>query len=353
MFLIIDGSSLLVTAYYGNLPRSILFEKDEEKKKTHYGEILHSDDGRYTNAVYTMIKQILKILEKQKPEQIAFVFDKTRDTFRREMYQDYKGNRGDTPDPLKEQFVTMESMLEKAGFKVFYSDEFEADDFAGSLVEKFKGQTAIRLLSKDHDYLQLVSAECTKEDVRCWMLMSSQDKANEYYDRHILPIYGKDFVNAIKNIVPDKTFEFSDAICFAEEGVHANQIADKKGISGDTADNIPGIKGIADKTTVPLLNEYESLEGIYEKLDSLEDEKQEKELAAYFKTKLGISRNPIKLLKEGREMAELSKKLATIRRDIEIEESLDDFSLRINKDAWMEDLASLNCVSLISEVKKL
>ena len=82
-FLIIDGSSMLSTSYYGNLPKSILFAKTDEEKERHYPEILHTSDGKYTNAMFTMLRSLLAVYKKVKPEYVAFTFDMTRDTFRR------------------------------------------------------------------------------------------------------------------------------------------------------------------------------------------------------------------------------------------------------------------------------
>ena len=107
-FVIVDGSSMLSTCYYAVLPREIMFAKTEEEKKKHYGRILHAQDGTYTNAIFGMLKMVVSLMKRQQPEYVAFVFDKTRDTFRRELYPAYKGNRGDTPEPLKSQFVLME-----------------------------------------------------------------------------------------------------------------------------------------------------------------------------------------------------------------------------------------------------
>ena len=139
--LIIDGSSMLSTCYYGNLPKSILFAKTEEEKEKHYEQILHTSDGKYTNAMFTMLRTLLGIYKKVKPEYVAFVFDKTRDTFRRtELGADfYKANRKETAKPLKEQFIQMEEFLQEIGCAVFMSDDYEADDYAASLVEKFEG----------------------------------------------------------------------------------------------------------------------------------------------------------------------------------------------------------------------
>ena len=174
--LIIDGSSMLSTSYYGNLPKSILFAKTEEEKEKHYGQILHTSDGKYTNAMFTMLRTLLGIYKKVKPEYVAFVFDKTRDTFRRtELGADfYKANRKETSKPLKEQFVQMEEFLQEIGCAVFMSDDYEADDYAASLVERFEGpdlQTYV--LTKDHDYFQVVS-----EYTRMWRVVN-KDKLEQ------------------------------------------------------------------------------------------------------------------------------------------------------------------------------
>ena len=99
--LIIDGSSMLSTNYYGNLPKAILFVKTEEEKERLYPQILHNAAGEYTNALYGMLRTVLKIVKEQQPSHLAIVFDATRDTFRRQLYSEYKGNRSETPAPLK------------------------------------------------------------------------------------------------------------------------------------------------------------------------------------------------------------------------------------------------------------
>ena len=108
---------MLSTSYYGNLPKSILFAKTEEEKEKYYEQILHTSDGKYTNAMFTMLRTLLGIYKKVKPEYVAFVFDKTRDTFRRtELGADfYKANRKETAKPLKEQFIQMEEFLQEIG----------------------------------------------------------------------------------------------------------------------------------------------------------------------------------------------------------------------------------------------
>ena len=92
MFLIIDGSSMLSSSYYGNLPKQILFAKTEEERAKHYDKIMHAADGTYTNGIFTMLRTVLKIIKNQKPDHIAFVFDKTRNTFRRGLQRNQRGN---------------------------------------------------------------------------------------------------------------------------------------------------------------------------------------------------------------------------------------------------------------------
>ena len=328
-FVIIDGSSMLSTCYYAVLPREIMFAKTDEEKQKHYDKILQSSDGVYTNGIFGVLKAVASLLKKQKPEYVAFVFDKTRDTFRRELYADYKGTRSGTPEPLKQQFVLLERILEEAGFPVLYSDRYEADDYAGSLVMKFRDQVPKVVMTKDHDYLQLVD---DGHDVRAWMVQSKQEKADELYGKYY-GFYGMDkkFVN-----LPEKTFEFTDRYVYSEEGVWPGQITDLKGIQGDASDNIPGVKGVASAAPL-LLNEYGTVERIYEAIHEAEqDKKALKELQEFWKEGLGISRSPYKSLTKtgeegelcGEKAAKLSKELATIKTDIEIGLELKDFSVK-------------------------
>lgn len=335
---IIDGSSMLSTCYYAVLPREIMFAKTEEEKQKHYNKILQSEDGVYTNAIFGMLKMVVSLIKKQQPDHIVFVFDKTRDTFRRELYQEYKGTRSATPVPLKEQFVLMEQILEDVGFKVLYSDRYEADDYAGSLVMKFRDQIPVVVMTKDHDYLQLVNDE---HNVRAWMVQAKQEKADELYEKYY-SAYGmtKKDVN-----LPEKVFEFTAEHVFAEEGVWPEQIVDLKGIQGDTSDNIPGVKGVSSAAPL-LLNEYGTVEEIYSVIHEAEsDKKALKDLQDFWKNSLGISRSPYKsLTKTGEEgeicgeaAAVLSKQLASIKMDIPLNYKLEDFSAGLYSEERLRD----------------
>lgn len=327
MFVIIDGSSLLSSSYYGTLPKEVLMAKTDEEKQANYDKILHSKDGRFTNAIYTMSRALIKICNEQGPTHMAIVFDKTRETFRRFMYPEYKAQRGETPAPLKEQFILMEKILEDSGFVTLYSETVEADDYAGSITEAFKGKVPIRLITKDHDYMQLVD---NNADVKLWLLINSKETMTK-----TISLCGdaQDTINK-----PDRSYECSEDEVLRIEGVLPCQIPDKKGMCGDTSDNIPGIKGISDKTAVPLIKDMGSLESILKNIDTLSDE----EFQAKIKS-LGLKRNPAKLLKEGREIGRLSVDLATIRRNVSIPLDLGIYDIsKINWEIFTKQLRSLD-----------
>ena len=292
-FIVIDGSAILVTNYYATLPNKLKFEKDKEKQKELYKEIMHNSKGQYTNAVYGFTKFLLNLLKTQKPKYLAVVFDKSRDTFRREMYPEYKAQRSETPQPLKEQFILMEQVLSDLGIKVLYSDTYEADDLAGSILKEFEQYPYIRpyFITKDADYMQLIN-KCT----RGWMYMAPEkvkELREKYYD------FWSDQENRVE--LPDRIFEFTEATCEAEYGVKPYQIPDLKGLVGDKSDNIPGVSGVGEASAVPLLHEYGTIEELYREIEPVAGDSQaEKELNAFWKTNLGISRSPLNKLKGNR-----------------------------------------------------
>lgn len=340
-FMIIDGSSMLSTSYYGNLPKSILFEKDEEKRKSHYGEILHTSDGRYTNAIFTMFRTMIAMYKKVQPDYLAFVFDTSRDTFRRtELGADfYKANRKSTPEPLKEQFIAMEKILQKIGCKVLMDSNYEADDFAASLVRKFEGpELTTYVVTKDHDYFQLVG-----DHTRMWRIVDRKKR------EQLMETYGVFTGEQGYDSLPSNVFEYNKEIVFAEEGVYPKDIVKLLAIQGDPGDGIPGCKGVK-AAAVPMINEYGSLEAIYQVIEECEeDAKKEKALAAYWK-EIGITPNPIKKMKAEKENVFLSEKLAQMKEDIAIDEELEDFAFHVDRDALLEVFKEYELNSLIDQV---
>ncbi|MBP5160399.1 MAG: DNA polymerase I, partial [Lachnospiraceae bacterium] len=307
--LIIDGSSLLTTQFFGNLPKEILFEKDPEKKKKYYYKIMKTSKGVYTNAVFGFMRTLLKILKEQKPGYLAVTWDLTRDTFRRELYPDYKANRGETMEPLKDQFALCQKLLERIGVKQFMDERYEADDFSGTLAAKFEREIPVKIMTKDHDYLQLVD-----DRTSVWMIQTNPKKAEELFKKYGTSPEG----------LPDKCFEFTPELVKKEFGVEPASVNSLKGLQGDTSDNIKGVPGVGEKTAVALIAEYKTVDALYAAIGEVGEEGA-KELAALWKEKLGISRSPLAYLTKqsdtelvGEKAARLSETLATIKRDIDI-----------------------------------
>lgn len=332
-FLIVDGSSLLSTSFYATA-RDLLFAKTDEQKEIAYKKLMQTEDGTYTNGVYMFFKSLLPILEKQNITHLAVVLDRSRNTFRRELDPEYKANRKETPKPLSSQFKLLTELLSQINIPVFSHGDYEADDFAGSLVKKFETQIPIYLHTKDEDYIQLVS-----DYTKLWMVTG---KAEDMYEQ--LGINKKDLG------LPNGVFEYTPEYVKHFKGINPIQIIDLKAIEGDKSDNIKGVKNVGQTSSVPLVAHYGSIEEIYKNIDDL-DAKGEKEMSIFFKENLGMSRSPIKNLKMYRDDAFLSKKLATIKTDIDEVQTLkiDDLALNIDKVKMSEAFTKLGMNSLIKK----
>ena len=322
--LIIDGSSLLSTQFFGNLPREIMFAKTTEEKARYFSKIMHTSSGVYTNAVYGFIRVLLKIIKDQKPTYLAVTWDVSRDTFRREIYPEYKGNRGETLEPLSMQFSLCQEVLDKMGVKQFMDPRYEADDFSGSLSQKFEQEVPVRILTKDNDYLQLIT-----DQTNLWLLHSTAKKTEELYEK-----YG---LNQKQMNAPDRTFLFNPELMVQEFGVDPDSIPSLKGIQGDSSDNIKGVPGVGEASAIALIKEYKTVEHLYDNIRDL-DEEGKKKISEYWKT-LGIKRTPINALLKtsdtelvGEKAAMLSKQLATIKKDIDLDVSLEDLRIHIQTD---------------------
>lgn len=316
LLLIIDGSSLLSTSFYGTVGPAYLMAKTDEDREKALEKLLKTSDGRYTNGVYTFMKTLLNLIKNQKPTHIAIVWDRTRETFRQNISGvdgSYKGNRKTSPKPLTEQFKTTQDLLEGIipQFVSTMEDDviYEADDFAGSLAKKFESEIQCRVYTKDMDYLQLISESCA-----AWIVTS---KADEMFAKY--GINPKDFN------IPSGVFEYTMTSFSDEIGLNTpSEFVDAKAIMGDKSDNIPGVYGVGDKAAIPLVKEYGSLENIYDVIEGLSP-KEEKELKKFFKESLGISRSPIAyMLKEGTIALSNGEKLSykTISGDLTEEQIL-------------------------------
>jgi len=344
--LLIDGSSLLSTQFFGSLPRQILFAKTVEEKEKFYDKILQTSDGFYTNGVFGFVKYLLKIIREQKPSHIAIAWDLSRNTFRREIYPEYKGNRGETMAPLSDQFAICQEVVKALGIAQFMSGTYEADDFCGTLAEKFKSDIPVFIMTKDNDYLQLVD-----DKTKLWLMHSSAEKTDELYKKYGID---KSTVNA-----PDRCFVYDRELIKKEFGIEPENVNSLKGIMGDPSDNIKGVPGVGEATARLLIGKYHTVDGLYKVIDG-KDKKELDEIKKLWKEELGINRSPLSYLLKtsdtelvGEKSARLSEELATIKTDIDITGvDLSDLSTNIDFENGSKVIKALEFNSVdISDLK--
>jgi 5'-3' exonuclease len=286
-FLIVDGSSVLVRAYFAS---------------AYGGRIMRSKSGVYTNAVFGFLNMVLRAVEQMRPTHLFVAWDVSRDTFRRELYPQYKGTRGELPDELHPQFETMKEVLAALGVPQHFDERFEADDIIGTLAKRAADEDhRVLVLTGDRDALQLV-------------------------DERITVAIMKKGITEMNLYTPDSLME--------EWGLTASQIIDLKGLMGDTSDNIPGVPGIGEKTAKKLLLEYGTVENLLENRHLLKGKMKEK-------------------IEEHQEIALLSKKLATIVLDVPLEHGVDDCRLSFQMETAKEKLAELDLSRFVSNLERL
>jgi DNA polymerase-1 len=231
-----------------------------------------------TWAVYGFFNAIFQLLTQRQPDALAFAFDVARESFRTEWYPEYKANRSRMPDDMRQQMDVLYEGIEALGLPVFRIQGVEADDVIGTLSKQVIDTHAdwrVDVLTGDQDSFQMID-----RDSRVNILIPARNTHEG------LTVYDWEGV-------------------VAKWGVTPEQVADFKGLKGDSSDNIPGVKGIGDKTAVKLLDAYQTLENVYTHLAEI--------------TPAGVHRK----LSEGRDMAFLSKKLAIIVNDLDITLDLD------------------------------
>lgn len=334
---IIDGSSLLVTAFWGNSPKGLQAADREEDYRAFYDNLLKTSEGIFTNAVFPMLRQVIQLIRDQKPSHLAVTFDRSRDLLiRKQWYPQYKAHRRVTPFALQQQFDTVQKALQMMGIKVFSMDGFEADDIAGSLCRRFQGEIPVYLLTKDRDYLQLVAP-----GVKVWMLQKDQESADALKDK-----YCEEELN-----IPPKCFEFNEMFVFMECGVFPDNIPDQKGIVGDSSDNIPGVSGVAEKSALPLLKEYKTIESLYETIENTPED----DLRRLWEGKLGLRPAVLKKLNaedgqktglSAKSTAMLCKKLACIMTDLKVCDDLSMLRTSLSREGYTEALRWLQIKSL-------
>lgn len=253
---LVDGNNLLFRSYYAT---------------AYSGNFMKNSRGFPTNGLYGFVNMINKIINEEKPKYMMVAFDIGK-TFRHEKYDEYKGGRAETPDELKSQFPVAKEILNCMGIKYLEKDLYEADDIIGTFAKMIDESSLYEglIVSSDKDLLQLISDKVTVK------LLKTKDYIMMNHDTFV-----------------------------ATYGIEPIRMIDLKGLMGDASDNIPGVKGIGEKTALKLLSTYDTIEDIYNNIEQIK----------------GAVKN--KLI-DGRKQAIDSKDLATIYREVPLDVTFDD-----------------------------
>ena len=250
--LLIDGHSILNRAFYG-IPD------------------LTNSEGRHTGAVYGFLNILFRILDEEKPDYLTVAFDVHEPTFRHKIYSQYKGTRKPMPSELREQVPLIQELLTAMGIKIVSKGGYEADDLLGTLAKKSeqKGMD-VTILSGDRDLLQLATE---KVMIRLPKTSKGKTTIEDFHGEQVLEKY---------QVTP-------------------TQIIELKALMGDSADNIPGIPGVGEKTATKLIVQYGSIENAHDHLEGIKPNKAKESLRDHY------------------DLAQLSKTLATINTDSPLE----------------------------------
>ena len=254
--ILIDGNNLMFRSYYAT---------------AYTGNMMKNSKGVPTNALFGFVSMMNKIIAEEKPSYMAVAFDIGKN-FRKEEYDFYKEGRIDTPEELKIQMPIARDILDKMGIKHFELAPYEADDIVGTIVrmtEEDKDFASV-IVSSDKDLLQLISDE-----------------------------------TEVKLLKQSGFIRYNHETFVQDYGIEPIRMIDLKALMGDSSDNIPGVKGIGEKTALKLLQEYKSLENLYDNIDKIIGKTKEK-------------------LENDKEMAFISKKIATIYREVPLNIVLED-----------------------------
>ena len=258
--ILVDGNNLMFRSYYAT---------------AYSGGMMKNSKGFPTNALYGFVSMINKIIAEENPEYIAVAFDIGKN-FRKEEYDFYKEGRTQTPEELKIQMPVAREILDAMGIKHFELAPYEADDIIGTITKMTEQdpEFASVIISSDRDLLQLISDETEVK------LLKQTGFIRYNYDT---------FVSDYK--------------------IEPIRIIDLKALMGDASDNIPGVKGIGEKTALKLLQEYQTLDNLYANIDNINGKTKEK-------------------LANDKENAFMSQKIATIYRDVPLNITLEDLKYR-------------------------
>lgn len=278
---IIDGSSLLYRAFYALPPLS--------------------ENGVYTNAVFGFLRMLLSIYRTLDPEYMAVSFDKSRETFRTKMYSGYKATRKPAPDELVPQFALIKEVLRVMGVAVYEPEGYEGDDVLGTLSRRYEESLPVYIVTGDRDALQLS-------------------------DEHVTVLLTRKGISQMDAMTPEAVME--------KYQITPSQVIDMKALMGDASDNIPGVRGVGEKTALKLITRYKTLDGIYDHLDEIKGALHKK-------------------LEADKEAAYLSYDLVTIRRDIPLESTLDEMKQPVHLDEMNALFRRLGMDTMVSEFSRL
>lgn len=326
--LVIDGACLFNRFYSKSEPMEIRKETDISKKNELCRKMMKQKNGQYVDVLDGVVSQVLRIQNHFHADYLVVVFDKnSKTTFRKQYYAGYKGKRPPKTEAFKEQILLFKDILDHIGIKTLWSDIYEADDLAGSVINQFKYKVASTLfLTADHDWLQLLD-----DDARVYGLYYQKDEATAENKRNELRpicIMNGTFANPTPPMKNQVVYNKKAAL--VEEGVYPAMIPDLKGLAGDSSDNIPGVKGIGNGTALKLLRCFQNIESIYNAIDMMEDDEDLYALEQTLKT-FDIPSSVIKKLVAGRQYAFACKYLATIVTTIPLGLQLSDLAVRVSE----------------------
>ncbi len=254
---LIDGHSILNRAFYG-VPD------------------LTNAAGLHTNAIYGFLNILFKILDEESPDYLTVAFDVKAPTFRHEMFKEYKGTRKPMPEELREQVPVMKEVLQAMGIRIIEQAGYEADDLLGTIAKRAEAEGIdVSLVSGDRDLLQIATDRIR---IRIPKTKGGRTEIENYYAADVEAKYQ---VNPV-------------------------QFIDLKALMGDTADNIPGVPKVGEKTATDLMVQFGSLDGIYEHIDEV--------------TKKSVKESLI----QNKDLAYLSRELATIKLDSPLTYTLEE-----------------------------
>ncbi|MEG5064359.1 DNA polymerase I [Microcoleus sp. B3-A4] len=297
IFILVDGHSLAFRSYFA-------FAKSRDGG-------LRTTTGIPTSVCFGFLKSLLEVMAAHDPQYMAIAFDLATPTFRHEADDTYKAGRAETPEDFKPDIKNLQELLTYLNLPAITAPGYEADDVLGTLANKASAAGyQVKILTGDRDLFQLVETE-----KQISVLYLSTDE--------------------LRRSGKGKSQEYGPEEVKAKLGILPQQVIDYKALCGDKSDNIPGVKGIGDKTALQLLEAYNSLDGIYAAIDEIKGATKKK-------------------LEEGKEAAYHSQRMATIIQDVPLEVDLENCQLKgFDEAALIPMLEKLEFKTFLSKVKQI